>query len=231
MNIAVILAGGMGSRFSEKTPKLFVKIAGKTVIEHAIDAFEQNQNIDEIAVVIHANLLEKLKSIVAENQWKKVKQLFIGGKERYFSTLAALNFYKSHSNSNLIFHDAARPLVSQRIIDDTIKYLKKYSAVCVAIPATDTIFELNSEKTSIQRVPIRNFLYRAQTPQAFKLHTIHKAYQLAMQDSNFTSTDDCGVVSKYLPQEKIFIVQGEEENIKLTDKKDFFLIEYLIKQR
>lgn len=78
----------------------------------------------------------------------------------------------------------------------------------MAIPATDTIIQVDLEQHSIEQIPDRSKLYQGQTPQGFKLETIAEAYQLALQDPNFKTTDDCGVVRKYLPEEKIFVVDG-----------------------
>jgi len=97
--------------------------------------------------------------------------------------------------------------------------LEAGKSVAVAIPTTDTIFCLNQDET-IESVPNRNLLRRAQTPQAFSYKTIKKAYDIAMSDSNFVATDDCGVVLKYLPNEAIHIVDGEESNIKITFEQD-----------
>ena len=92
-------------------------------------------------------------------------------------------------------------------------------SVAVAIPSTDTIFKLNEEKC-IESVPPRDFLYRAQTPQAFSCKTIKQAYDLALNDPNFRATDDCGVVLRYMPNEAIHIVEGDEKNIKITFEQD-----------
>ena len=89
MNIAVILAGGVGSRLGYSIPKQFFKVAGKTIIEHTIDVFDNNSLIDEIAIVIHPLYIDEMESIVVRNQWKKVKKILKGGDERYMSTLSA----------------------------------------------------------------------------------------------------------------------------------------------
>ena len=128
---------------------------------------------------------------------------------------------------NLIFHDAVRPLVSQQIITETIEALNVYNAVDVAIPATDTIIQIDTEGKIIEHIPDRNKLYHGQTPQGFKLETIAEAYRLASQDSNLKTTDDCGVVRKYLPNEKIYVVNGARKNMKLTHMEDLYFIDKL----
>lgn len=230
-NIAIILAGGVGSRVGYSIPKQFLKVAGKTVIEHTVDVFDNNSLIDEIAVVIHPMYLDEMESIVASNHWKKVKRILKGGNERYMSTLSAIEAYKEYGNCNMIFHDAVRPLVDDRIIRDVVEALDKYDAVDVAVPTTDTILKVDEGMQYVDKIPKRNMLRCAQTPQAFKYDVVAKAYEKALKDPDFVSTDDCGTVAKYLPDVKIFIVEGEAANMKLTYKEDLFLIETLFQIR
>jgi 2-C-methyl-D-erythritol 4-phosphate cytidylyltransferase len=153
----------------------------------------------------------------------------VGGKERYNSSLVAINAYDAFKQANLIFHDAARPLVSQRIINDVVKAMRDYNAIDVAINSADTIIEVQND--IITTIPDRIKMRRGQTPQGFKQELIAKAYQLAFEDENFKATDDCGVVSKYLPDEKIFVVKGEEVNMKLTYPEDTYLLDKLFQLR
>lgn len=222
MNIAVILAGGVGSRLGLSTPKQFFKVAGKMVIEHTIDVFENHPLIDEIVVVSNPFYLSEVEDIVLRNGWRKVKRILRGGEERYESSLAAIRAY-TDPDSNLIFHDAVRPLVSRRIIDDVIRTMSSYDAVDVALPAVDTIIKV--EKEMIEDIPDRSRLQRGQTPQAFKLGVIQRAYEIALKDTSFKVTDDCGVVKKYLPETPIYVVKGEEANMKLTYKEDIYLLD------
>lgn len=224
-NIAVILAGGSGHRFGSDLPKQFLTLASKTVIEHSIEAFEQNGGIDEVAVVMNADYLPQMQEIIDRNPWQKVRKLLPGGAERHFSTLAAINAYGGATDVNLIFHDAARPAVSQRIITETVTALKTHPAVAVAIPATDTIFEVTEDGDFITAIPARKRLRCAQTPQAFRIDIIQEAYRKALQDPNFTSTDDCGVLLRYYPDVPIFIVPGDVANTKLTYPEDVITLE------
>lgn len=229
MNIAVILAGGTGIRLEKSLPKQFFKVAGKMVVEHAVDAFERNELIDEIAIVSNKHYLFMIEDMIIKNQWKKVKRVLVGGKERYHSSLAAINAYEELKEANLIFHDAARPLISQRIINDVVQAMQHYQAVDVAINSADTIIEV--ENNIIKEIPERIKMRRGQTPQGFRQELIAKAYKLALQDQNFKATDDCGVVKKYLPQENIYVVDGEEVNMKLTYPEDTYLLDKLFQLR
>lgn len=228
-NIAIVLAGGVGSRLGLSTPKQFFKVAGKMVIEHTLDTFEHNTHIDEIVIVSNPVYVSDVENIVLRNGWKKVKKILKGGKERYDSSLSAIHAYESGEEVNLIFHDAVRPLVSQRIIDDVCEALKQYEAIDVTVPAVDTIIE--AEGDHIASIPDRSRLQRGQTPQAFRLSVIAEAYKRALNDPNFKVTDDCGVVVKYMPEVPVHLVAGEESNMKLTYKEDTFLLDKLFQLR
>ena len=250
MNIAIILAGGTGSRMGADKPKQFLDLDGRTVIERSIDAFEQAPSIDEVAVVVHPDWMNTMRQIIASNKftvdeanevdeasklqnfktsklpWKKVQKLIEGGHERYLSSLNAITAYLDYpDDTNLILHDAARPWVSQDIIARVSESLQYNEAVGVGIPSTDTIWEtrqLFDKRLSkiVARIPERITMWRAQTPQAFRLPLIRDAYQRALQDSQFRATDDCGVVRRYYPETNIVIVEGEEQNRKITFKED-----------
>lgn len=228
-NIAIVLAGGVGSRLGLSTPKQFFKVAGKMVIEHTLDTFEHNTHIDEIVIVSNPVYVSDVENIVLRNGWKKVKKILKGGKERYDSSLSAIHAYEGGEEVNLIFHDAVRPLVSQRIIDDVCEALKQYEAIDVTVPAVDTIIE--AEGNHIASIPDRSRLQRGQTPQAFRLSVIAEAYKRALNDPNFKVTDDCGVVVKYMPEVPVHLVAGEESNMKLTYKEDTFLLDKLFQLR
>ncbi|MCQ2311421.1 MAG: 2-C-methyl-D-erythritol 4-phosphate cytidylyltransferase [Paludibacteraceae bacterium] len=225
-NIAIILAGGSGSRLGNSTPKQFLRVAGKPVIAHSIDVFERCAEIDEIGIVSRADYIDEVKQIVAQYGYKKVTQILSGGQERYDSSMAAINAY-TQDDDRLLFHDAVRPLVTERIIHDCVQALSTYNAVDVAVPTTDTIIEVD-DHNHILHTPNRAQLRNVQTPQCFKRSTIARAYQLALADPHFMATDDCGVVRHYLPQEPIFVVNGEPFNIKLTYAEDLLLLETLL---
>lgn len=229
-NVGVILAAGRGERTGFDLPKQFVKLAGKPIVEHTINTFQQCISIDEIIVVTNGNCIGKIEEIVTNRAFTKVKKIISGGQERYDSSLAAI--YASEPNSgeevNLIFHDAVRPLVSDRIIKDVIQALEHYNAVDVVVSTTDTIICADAITNTISSVPDRSKLRNGQTPQAFNWHTIKTAYDLALKDPNFKTTDDCGVVLRYLPDEKIFLVSGKNNNIKLTYKEDLHVIDKLL---
>ncbi len=227
MNIAVLLAGGSGRRMGGPEPKQFIQVAGCTILEHSIRAFSSHSGIDEIVIVSHADFIDRVTEIA--KPYPKVKHIVPGGKERYDSTLNALAAIKDSGNTNVsvLIHDAVRCLVSQRIISDCLNALKEYAAVDVAIPCTDTICEVDS-KGQIVRIPQRNMLRNVQTPQCFHFETIEQAYAIGLKDPNFVTTDDCGVVHRYLPDTPIYVVDGDSTNIKITYPEDLILAEKIL---
>ena len=225
-NIAVILAGGTGSRVGASMPKQFLDLDGRSVIERSVDAFDQAPGIDEVAIVVHPDWKAYLEELVNRNSWTKVRKILDGGAERYMSSLNAIAAYIDYpDDTNLILHDAARPFVSQAVIARVVDALLSHEAVGVGIPSTDTVWEVRQDfdpllSKFILRIPERSTMWRAQTPQAFRLPLIRDAYQCAMQDPQFRASDDCGVVRRYIPGTKIHIVEGEEQNRKITFKED-----------
>ena len=239
-NIAVILAGGTGSRMGSSVPKQFMPLAGRTVIEYSIETFCNHPVIDEVAVVVHPDWRGRMEEIVER---LKVSRIIDGGSERYMSSLNAIMAYIDEpDDTNLLLHDAARPFVTAEIIDRVVAALGNHEAVGVAVPSTDTVWEVhpdmsgelivNSEKCEIPRfvarIPERRLMWRAQTPQAFRLPLIRDAYQRALQDPQFQATDDCGVVRKYMPGTKITVVEGSDSNLKVTTPQDLAALEQIL---
>ena len=221
-NVAIILAGGTGSRVGGKTPKQLLPLKdGRSILEHAVDAFEQAACIDEIAIVMHPDFMEEARQMCERNSWQKVTKIIPGGEERWESSWHAILAYED-SDVNLWFHDAARPFVSQRILADVAQALDEHEAVTVAVPVTDTLYRVmaNGEGVLVNGVPTRSEYMRAQTPQAFRYGVAFDAYVKAMSEDEVIATDDVGIVRKYMPRVPIFIVSGEEENRKITYKED-----------
>ena len=233
-NIAVILAGGIGARVGGNTPKQLLPLQdGKSVLEHAVDAFEQSSHIDEVCIVMHPDYIMHAEQMLLANAWQKVRHIIPGGKERWESSVNAIRAFTPYilhptPITNLLLHDAARPFVSQDIIARICEALEEHEAVTVAIPSTDTVYDMADGK--VVRIPQRSIIMRAQTPQAFRLELITEAYAKALGTDicdvqacftcHLPATDDCGVVFSHMPDVPIHIVLGEEQNKKITFKED-----------
>ena len=216
--VAVILAGGTGSRAGAGVAKQFRRLDdGRTVIETCVEAFAACGCIDRIVVVMHPDHVAEADKLLMPYRLS----IIAGGDERWQSSLNAIKALAHNRNElNVLLHDCARPFVSKRIIEDVCQALQDHEAVTVAVPATDTLYQVADGQ--VVAVPQRQDFMRAQTPQAFRLSLIERAYRLALSDPDgIAATDDCGIVRKYVPDQKIFIVPGEESNRKLTFASDF----------
>ncbi|MEU0490619.1 bifunctional cytidylyltransferase/SDR family oxidoreductase [Nocardiopsis sp. NPDC006139] len=225
--VAIVLAGGSGQRIGLATPKQLLKIAGKTILEHTLEIFEQAPRVDEVLVMMNPGFVNDAEEIVRKAGLTKVARVLPGGTSRNATTQLALDALSHYSaeNTNVLFHDAVRPLLSQRVIDDCVTALETYRAVDVAIPSSDTIIEVDDDV--ITDVPTRARLRRGQTPQGFRLSAIRDAYAKAWADPGFEATDDCTVVLRYTPDVPIHVVAGEEQNMKVTQPVDIFIADKL----
>ena len=200
-------------------------------MEHAVNAFEQSSCIDEVCIVMHPDYIVHAEQMLLANAWQKVRHIIPGGKERWESSVQAirqLGYQESDEEANLLLHDAARPFVSQEIIARVCEALEEHEAVAVAVPSTDTVYEMADGK--IVCIPARSTIMRAQTPQAFRLELIAEAYTKALgadicdtqacAAAHLPATDDCGIVHEHMPEVPIHIVLGEEQNKKITFKED-----------
>lgn len=223
--VGVVLAGGVGTRVGLGTPKQLLKIAGKPIIEHTLAVFEAAPEVDEVIVLMTPGYVADIEAIVAARGFRKVTAVIEGGLTRNDSTRNALA-HLGEAECNVLFHDAVRPLVSPRIIRECVNALRTYEAVDVGIPSADTIVVVDDAEL-ITEIPDRARLRRGQTPQGFRLATIRRAYEVAWQDPDFKATDDCSVVLKYLPDVPIHVVEGSEENMKVTAPVDLFIADKL----
>ena len=226
--VAVILAGGTGTRFGRSVPKQLVELAGTPIIDHAIAAFQKAAEIDEILLLMAPGHLDRARERMAAGGYDKVVRILEGGSTRSETTSIALD--ELSDECHVLFHDAARPLVTGRIISDVVEALARFDAVTAAIPSSDTVFAVREEDedTVISGVLQRPSLRRCQTPQGFRRSVLASAYELAWQDPDFVATDDCSVVATYRPDVPVAVVRGDERNLKITEPIDLRIAERLI---
>lgn len=227
-NIAIILAGGTGSRAGFGIPKQFVMLGGRTMIERTVDAFQQNETITGIIVVTNVETADEMRCVVMRNRWTKLRGVCNGGMNRFASGNAGLALC-AMPDCNVLLHDAARPMVSQRIITEVCEALNRYRAVDVAIPATDSLMVSDGE--TVSHYLDRSKIWNVQTPQGFNIDIIRTAYTEALRNEDFSATDDCSVVRKYLPDVEIALVRGDVNNIKLTYPEDKERIERMLSEK
>lgn len=231
LTIAIILAGGSGTRFNSETPKQFVKLAGRLVVEYSIEAFEYCDGIDEIIVVSPHGQEDLVWELANQNNWTKLKLVVKGGTSRNASTASALSaLTKYPSDTRVIIHDAARPLVERTTIKRCLDALHLHQAVDVVIPSSDTIVEVNTQHV-IQNIPNRELLRCGQTPQGFHLGILTNAYHKANLNNLSGITCDCSLLRRELPEVPITTIEGKSSNIKITNPIDLYIAEKLIQAR
>lgn len=228
LNMAVILSAGLGLRFKKNTnshPKQLAKIADKTLLEHILEKFERNKRIDEIILVVNQESKKIQEKIIKENNLKKVKKVVLGGATRQESSKNGIFACDLKKTGKVLIHDANRPFVSDEMINKIIDALDIYKAVTVAIPLVDTLLRVNKRNFIID-IPKRSHFRREQTPQGFDYQTIKRAHCLAVKENFYEATDDCGLVKKYKLSD-VFVIQGEEENMKITYPIDLLIAKKL----
>jgi 2-C-methyl-D-erythritol 4-phosphate cytidylyltransferase len=226
--VGVILAGGTGQRVGLNIPKQLVKIAGKAILQHTLETFDKAASLSEIIVMMAPGFEAEAEKVVAAAQPAKPVRVLSGGASRPETTCLALAAIDD-DDAEILLHDAVRPLVNVRIIEECCRTLVDHRAVDVAIPSSDTIIVVDERdgEEFIDTIPPRASLRRGQTPQAFRVGVLRQAYALAAQDPDFAATDDCGVVRRYLPEIPIRVVPGSEENLKVTQPIDIHLADKL----
>jgi 2-C-methyl-D-erythritol 4-phosphate cytidylyltransferase len=224
-NVAVVLAGGVGARVGLDIPKQLLKIAGHTILEHTLKAVDAHPDVDEVVVMMAPGHLDAVRAIVRDGGYDKVQHILEGAGTRNGTTSRALEVI-GDDDAKVLFHDAVRPLVGARIIAECFAALDEYDAVDVAIRSADTIIEVDQDNV-IRNIPPRANLRRGQTPQAFRAGTIRAAYAIADADPDFAATDDCSVVLRYLPDTPIWVVAGDERNMKVTEPIDVYIADKL----
>ena len=167
MNSAVIVAGGLGTRFGGKIPKQFIKINGQEILSYSVNTFLEHPQIDEVIIVCHLEWL----NIVSENYFDcKVVE---GGKRRQDSSLNGIRA-TSENTENVLIHDAARPFISPTIISDCLEVLKKYKGTAPILNTSNSLIQLDNARASYVD---RSKIYEVQTPQCFKKDLILNVFE------------------------------------------------------
>ncbi|MEI6862925.1 MAG: 2-C-methyl-D-erythritol 4-phosphate cytidylyltransferase [Candidatus Omnitrophota bacterium] len=219
---AIVPAGGSGSRLGLKTKKPFVMLSGKPLLYYALKALELTDAVGEIIVASEKSQIGRTEAIVKRFGFCKVKKVVAGGRTRSGSVKNCLDAMTGSPDIVLI-HDAARPLVSVDMINDSIKMASKYGACVTAVPESDTI-KLSDRFGFVKKTIDRSNVFRAQTPQTFKMALIKRAYAESVSDVE--ATDDSAILENR--GVKIKILPGSYRNIKITTREDLKIAEALL---
>lgn len=209
--IAIIVAAGRGKRLGSSLPKQFLKVRGRTILEMSVEAFEQNKYVDEIFVAANADYSELTEKLC--RGFSKLKKIVAGGAERQDSVRAALDCLQGDDGIVLV-HDAARPFVSEAVINAVIEGTADFGAAIPTVPAKDTIRQVDGTGS---RTLQRETLACVQTPQGFRISLLKHAFEKA-QAEGFLGTDDASLVERM--GINISMVQGEDANRKITTRED-----------
>lgn len=221
---AIILAAGSGSRFSASCPKQFVKLGGKPVVQHAIEAFLASGAVQQVVVVVHPDDMGRARSMQVTNPLGIPLSFHPGGNSRQASSAAGLAVLAGKADRVLI-HDGARPLVSVPVIHRVVSALDHHRAVDVSIPAVDTVIRVRDEFVS--DFPLRREMRYGQTPQGFHFELIREAHAHAERNGIADATDDCQLVK--LLGTQVHNVAGERRNLKITHVEDLYLAEHYLR--
>lgn len=229
--VAIVLAGGKGSRMNQDVPKQYLPLCGKPVLYYALRAFE-NSSVDEILIVAGEKDLQYCRTEIVERyHFKKVTRIVPGGTQRYDSVLNGLRALSSRETPvTVLIHDGARPCISQSVIQRCMEDALKYQACVAAVPVKDTV-KIADTNGFARRTPDRRSIWQVQTPQAFEFGLIKEAYEKMISDQERgVVTDDAMVVERYTSA-RVKLTMGAYDNIKITTPEDFMLAEQLLMQR
>ncbi|MBU3137309.1 2-C-methyl-D-erythritol 4-phosphate cytidylyltransferase [Clostridium gasigenes] len=219
---AIILAGGRGKRMGSEISKQYIEIKGKPILYYTLKKFIDCKSIDSITLVLPEDEIEYCRREILVRYSLNIDNIVAGGKERQDSVCNGL---ESMINTNIVLiHDGARPFVSNKIIEQGIKFAKLYGAAAPGVTPKDTIKIKNKESFSVD-TPNRQNLVAIQTPQVFDFNTILECHKKIKKD-NVVVTDDTMVVELY--GNKVYLYDGDYTNIKVTTPEDLILAERLV---
>jgi 2-C-methyl-D-erythritol 4-phosphate cytidylyltransferase len=220
----IIPAAGQGKRMGAGKNKLLLELNGVPVFIHSLKVFEEDDQCDSITVAIHPQDETEFTFLVNKYQLKKVLDFVPGGKERQDSIYNALKTVKT--NGIILVHDAARPFILKEHIHQLVAKAQETGAAIIGVPAKDTMKTVRQNVVS--ETIERSSLWAVQTPQAFHISILLKAYEQAEKDG-FVGTDDSSLVERIA--QPVAMVEGDYDNIKLTTPEDLFFAEAILKKR
>lgn len=229
MNIAVIFAGGVGKRMNSKVkPKQFLTMHDIPIIVHTIRHFQKNKNIDSIVVACLDSWMDYTLKLVHDYQLDKVKKVVKGGETGQLSIyhgLVAAEELSKGDKSIVLIHDGVRPLINSTLIDRNIESVIKYGSAITSVEVKETIMEVSSDGT-ILHIPERKNSRLARAPQSFWLDEVLDVHKKALDEGKQNFIDSCSMMQFY--GKKLHLVDGPEENIKITTPEDFYIMRAIL---
>ncbi|MCQ4635268.1 2-C-methyl-D-erythritol 4-phosphate cytidylyltransferase [Anaerovorax odorimutans] len=232
MEFGVILAGGIGKRMGNaEKPKQYLQVGGKPIIVHTVEKFIVCDEFEQIIVLCPQPWIEHTKNLLKKHIENTDRVVVIeGGETRNETVMNSIRYieknYGLDEETIIVTHDAVRPFLTYRIIQDNIKFARKFGACDTVIPATDTIVEAIDNEV-ISQIPDRSKMYQGQTPQSFNALKLKSLYEALTEEEKEILTDAAKIF--VMKGEKVYLVEGETFNIKITYPYDLTVAESLLK--
>lgn len=229
MNIGVIFAGGVGKRMNSRVkPKQFINVYGKPIIIHTLEIFENHEEIDAIVVACLESWIPYLEELLQKYNIHKVVKVVPGGtsgQESIYNGLVAAEEAAAGERSIVLIHDGVRPLINAKTISDNIASVKEHGSAITSVKVKETVLVV-SEDNSIDSVPKREDTRLARAPQSFYLDEILAAHRRSMEEQLPGFIDSCSLMQYY--GKKLYLIEGPQENIKITTPDDFYTMRALL---
>ena len=232
-HIAIIFAGGVGSRMhSKEKPKQFLELYNKPIIIHTLEHFEHHPLIDAIVVVCIKEWISHLEQLLYQFRIEKVKKIVKGGSTGQLSIyegLCAARKFTKKENAIVLIHDGVRPLINERLITQNIESVYAYGSAITTSPVKETLLVVNTETMKIDYVPKRHQSRIAKAPQSFWLQDILAAHERALAEGITNFIDSCTMMQTY--GNSLYLIDGPSQNIKITTPEDFYTMRAILEVR
>ncbi len=234
MIYGVVLAGGVGSRMGNVgKPKQYLLVGGKPILIHTLEKFYMQSDFEKVLVLCPAEWMTHTKNLVKKYIRDTGRVIVLaGGETRNETIMNAIRYIESEGKLDeetiIVTHDSVRPFVTQRILEENIRYAKEYGACDTAVAATDTIV-CSDDNVVISDIPERRRMYQGQTPQTFKALKLKNLYYALSEEEKAVLTDAAKIF--VIKGEKVYLVEGEVSNIKITYPYDLRVAETLIQSQ
>ncbi len=232
MNIAVIFAGGVGTRMRTKgTPKQFLEVNDKPILIHTLEKFEKNENIDAIVIACVKEWIQYCWEIINKFNITKVRNVVPGGEtgqESIYKGLRAAVDISESDKDIVLIHDGVRPIIDDELIDANIASVKKFGSAITCVEAKETVAMVNDEGI-VTGVTDRQTSRIARAPQSFYLRDIFEVHNKAIEEGNTNVIDSCTLMLKY--GKEMHTVLGKSDNIKITTPDDYYIFKALLEAK
>ena len=231
MNIALIIAGGVGARMNQDIPKQFINVYDKPVIVYTMEAFQQHPLIDAIEIVCLDGWCDVLWAYARQFGIAKLENVVRGGKNGQDSIRNGLYDIAErhyHDDDIVLIHDAIRPMISEDIISDNIRVCREHGNAITVVPCTAAMLKTYDSLSTTEQVP-RDNLKITQTPQAFFVKDIVEAHKEALSKGITNSVASCTMYIEL--GRKLYMSAGSEKNLKLTTAEDIEIFKALLKEK